>query len=172
MQFALKLPVLTAPLQQIAPAMACDGVFVYLLYGGSLLKIGTGFGGSYKGHVYAQNDDFSRERNAWLGYSAGQLYFRRNCKRSADQLQLVGMDTLSVKSMNPLNMLSMREGLNYVLFTDDDSLHAICSNRDVSLNLKFHYLHYLHIPIFLTGHIGGEETQSLPQQLQQRTTTV
>lgn len=164
---------LTAPLQQIAPAMACDGVFVYLLYGGSLLKIGTGFGGSYKGHVYAQNDDFSRERNAWLGYSAGQLYFRRNCKRSADQLQLVGMDTLSVKSMNPLNMLSMREGLNYVLFTDDDSLHAICSNRDVSLTLSFKLsAQHSHIPFFLTGHIGGEETQFVPQQLQQRTTTV
>ncbi|KAM8720838.1 hypothetical protein ACLKA7_006822 [Drosophila subpalustris] len=135
-EFALKLPMLTAPLQHTTPAMACDGVFVYLLYGGALLKIGTGFGGSYKGHIYAQNDEFSRERNAWLGYSAGQLYFRRNCKRSADQLQLVGMDTLAVKSMNPLNMLSMREGLNYVLFTDDDSLHAICSNRDDTLVVK------------------------------------
>lgn len=157
-------------MQHIAPAMACDGVFVYLLYGGSLLKIGTGFGGSYKGHVYAQNDDFSRERNAWLGYSAGQLYFRRNCKRSADQLQLVGMDTLSVKSMNPLNMLSMREGLNYVLFTDDDSLHAICSNRDVSdvINQSILLLNY-HL---ISGHAGGEETESLSQQLQQRTAAV
>ncbi|TDG40226.1 hypothetical protein AWZ03_013349 [Drosophila navojoa] len=135
-EFTLKLPVLTAPQQHMAPAMACDGVFVYVLYGGALLKIGTGFGGSYKGHIYAQNDEFCRERSAWLGYSGGQLYFRRNCKRSADQLQLVGMDTLAVKSMNPLNMLSMREGLNYVLFTDDDSLHAICSNRDDTLVVK------------------------------------
>nr|XP_032288913.1 E3 ubiquitin-protein ligase highwire [Drosophila virilis] len=135
-EFALKLPSLTVLQQHMAPAMACDGVFVYVLYGGALLKIGTGFGGSYKGHIYAQNEEFCRERNAWLGYSGGQLYFRRNCKRSADQLQLVGMDTLAVKSMNPLNMLSMREGLNYVLFTDDDSLHAICSNRDDTLVVK------------------------------------
>ncbi|XP_070133334.1 E3 ubiquitin-protein ligase highwire [Drosophila bipectinata] len=137
-EFPLKLPHLGgsgAP--TTAPAMACDGVFVYLLYGGTLLKIGTGFGGSYKGHVYAQNEDFSRERSAWLGYSGGQLYFRRTCRRSAgDQLQLVGLDTLAIKAMSPLSMLHMREGLNYVLFTDDDSLHAICSNRDDTLVVK------------------------------------
>jgi len=135
-QFPLKLPPLSTGAPITSPAMACDGVFVYLLYGGTLLKIGTGFGGSYKGHVYAQNEDFSHERSAWLGYSGGQLYFRRTCRRSAgDQLQMVGLDTLAIKAMSPLSMLHMREGLNYVLFTDDDSLHAICSNRDVSIGI-------------------------------------
>ncbi|XP_043660407.1 E3 ubiquitin-protein ligase highwire [Drosophila teissieri] len=136
-EFPLKLPPLSTGAPITSPAMACDGVFVYLLYGGTLLKIGTGFGGSYKGHVYAQNEDFSHERSAWLGYSGGQLYFRRTCRRSAgDQLQMVGLDTLAIKAMSPLSMLHMREGLNYVLFTDDDSLHAICSNRDDTLVVK------------------------------------
>ncbi|XP_030378381.1 E3 ubiquitin-protein ligase highwire [Scaptodrosophila lebanonensis] len=132
-EFPLQLGTV-APLMQ--PAMACDGVFVYLLHGGALLKIGTGFGGSYKGHIYAQNDDFTKERSAWLGYSGGQLYFRRNSKRNADHLHLVGMDTLAVKAINPVNMLPIREGFNYVLFTDDDSLHAICTNRDDTLVVK------------------------------------
>lgn len=136
-EFPVKLPPLSTGAPITSPAMACDGVFVYLLYGGTLLKIGTGFGGSYKGHIYAQNEDFSHERSAWLGYSGGQLYFRRTCRRSAgDQLQMVGLDTLAIKAMSPLSMLHMREGLNYVLFTDDDSLHAICSNRDDTLVVK------------------------------------
>ncbi|XP_068159965.1 LOW QUALITY PROTEIN: E3 ubiquitin-protein ligase highwire [Drosophila tropicalis] len=136
-EFSLKLPsAISSTASSAAPAMACDGVFIYLLHGGVLLKIGTGFGGSYKGHIYAQNEDFSRERNPWLGYSGGQLYYRRNCRRNADQLQMVGLDTLALKTMSPLNMLPMREGLNYVLFTDDDSLHAICSNRDDTLVVK------------------------------------
>ncbi|ALC49441.1 hiw [Drosophila busckii] len=142
-EFSLKIPMLSVPMLLSVPAMACDGVFVYVLYGNTLLKIGTGFGGSYKGHIYAQNDEFHRERYTWLGYSGGQLYFRRNCgKRGPDQLQLIGLDTLAVKSMNPLNMLSMREGLNYVLFTDDDSLHAICSNRDDTLVVRRLHLYH------------------------------
>ncbi|TMW42166.1 hypothetical protein DOY81_012755 [Sarcophaga bullata] len=38
--------------------------------------------------------------------------------------------------MNPVNMLPIREGFNYTLFTDEDSLNAICTNRDDSLVVR------------------------------------
>ncbi|TMW42164.1 hypothetical protein DOY81_012753, partial [Sarcophaga bullata] len=42
------------------PALASDGTYLYLLLGGALLKIGTGYNGSYKGHIYMQNDEFTK----------------------------------------------------------------------------------------------------------------
>lgn len=79
-----------------------------------------------------QNDEFTKEKTGWLGFSNGQLYYRRNSKRNADHLHLVNTELLTIKSMNPVNMLPIREGFNYTLFTDEDSLNAICTNRDVS----------------------------------------
>lgn len=112
--------------------MASDGTYLYLLLGSSLLKIGTGFSGSFKGHIYAQNDEFTKERAGWLGNFGGNLYFRRNVKRSADHLHLVNKETLTIKGINSVNLVPIREGFNYVLFTDEDSINAICTNRDVS----------------------------------------
>ncbi|XP_011290756.1 E3 ubiquitin-protein ligase highwire [Musca domestica] len=118
------------------PSLASDGTYLYLLLGGALLKIGTGYNGSYKGHIYMQNDEFTKEKTGWLGYSNGQLYYRRNSKRNADHLHLVNTELLTIKSMNPVNMLPIREGFNYTLFTDEDSLNAICTNRDDSLVVR------------------------------------
>lgn len=130
------------------PALASDGTYLYLLLGGALLKIGTGYNGSYKGHIYMQNDEFTKEKTGWLGYSNGQLYYRRNSKRNADHLHLVNTDSLTIKSMNPVNMLPIREGFNYTLFTDEDSLNAICTNRDVSILIKEFYLNFKFISFF------------------------
>ncbi|XP_023291814.2 E3 ubiquitin-protein ligase highwire [Lucilia cuprina] len=118
------------------PALASDGTYLYLLLGGALLKIGTGYNGSFKGHIYMQNDEFTKEKTGWLGFSNGQLYYRRNSKRNADHLHLVNTESLTIKSMNPVNMLPIREGFNYTLFTDEDSLNAICTNRDDTLVVR------------------------------------
>ncbi|KAL9885814.1 MYC binding protein highwire isoform 2-T2 [Glossina fuscipes fuscipes] len=118
------------------PALASDGTYLYLLLGGCLLKVGTGYNGSYKGHIYAQNDEFTKEKTGWLGFSGDQLYYRRNSKRNADHLHLINTESLTIKSMNPVNMLPIREGFNYTLFTDEDSLNAICTNRDDTLMVR------------------------------------
>ncbi|XP_037938854.1 E3 ubiquitin-protein ligase highwire [Teleopsis dalmanni] len=118
------------------PTMASDGTYIYLLLGSCLLKIGTGFSGSYKGYIYAKNKDFTKEKCGWLGFFGGNLYFRRSSKRNVDPLHLVNTETLCIKGKNLLNTIPIREGYNYVLFTDDDSLNAICTNRDDTLVVK------------------------------------
>lgn len=128
----MKSAVLNNNLGLAQPAMASDGTYIYLLVGSALLKIGTGFGGSYKGHIYATNSDFSKEKSGWLGYCGGCLYFKRNSKRSSEPLHVVNAETLSIKGVAPFSIPVIRDGLNYVLFTDEDSLNAICTNRDVS----------------------------------------
>lgn len=51
------------------PSLASAGKFVFLLTGKSLLKIGTGFGGTLPGYVYARNDSLEKEKNGWIGIS-------------------------------------------------------------------------------------------------------
>lgn len=41
---------------------------MYILLGKSLFKIGTGFNGTLKGHVYGVNADFCKEKNGWIGF--------------------------------------------------------------------------------------------------------
>lgn len=50
------------------PAMASDGKYLYLLVDNCLLKVGTGFNGTYKGHVYNLNSGFGKDKSGWLGY--------------------------------------------------------------------------------------------------------
>lgn len=119
---------------QSTPVMASDGTYLYLLLGTCLYKIGTGYNGSYRSHIYAQNEEFTKEKHNWLGYSDGVLYYRRNSKRNVDHLHVINTESLTLTSMNPVNMLPIREGFNYTLFSDRDSLHAICTNRYVSVN--------------------------------------
>lgn len=56
--------------------MASDGKFLYLLIGSCLIKIGSGFSGTYKGHIYGMNNDFSKDEPGWLGYCrVSKIYF-------------------------------------------------------------------------------------------------
>lgn len=50
------------------PCIASDGKFLYILAGKVLLKIGTGFNGTTKGHVYFLNREFSKDKCGWIGF--------------------------------------------------------------------------------------------------------
>lgn len=68
-QFSLKTALASYSNFSTQPAMCSDGKYLYLLVSSNLLKIGTGFNGTYKGHVYAMNSDFGKDKCGWLGYS-------------------------------------------------------------------------------------------------------
>lgn len=50
------------------PCLASDGKFLYILAGKVLLKVGTGFNGTSKGHVYFVNREFSKDKYGWIGF--------------------------------------------------------------------------------------------------------
>lgn len=53
----------------LQPAIASNGQYLFLLIGRALFKIGSGFGGTLKGHVYHVNEDFGKDTSGWLGYA-------------------------------------------------------------------------------------------------------
>jgi E3 ubiquitin-protein ligase MYCBP2 len=52
-----------------ARSLASDGQFLYLYTSKGLFKIGSGFGGTIKGHVYLHKADFHVDDRGWLGYA-------------------------------------------------------------------------------------------------------
>lgn len=49
-------------------SMTSDGQFLYLFCNRGLLKIGTGYGGTLKGHVYIWNSEFHPNDKGWIGF--------------------------------------------------------------------------------------------------------
>lgn len=52
----------------VAPSIASDGKFLYILSGRTLMKIGTGYNNSQKGYIYAINNEFGKDKIGWIGY--------------------------------------------------------------------------------------------------------
>jgi hypothetical protein len=52
-----------------AKSLASDGQFLYLYTSKGLFKIGSGYGGTIKGHVYLHKTDFHADDRGWLGYA-------------------------------------------------------------------------------------------------------
>lgn len=67
--FVLKNPLLAHIVTGLQPALATDGKYLFLLVGRVLFKIGSGFGATVKGEVYAVNEAFCKDVNGWLGYA-------------------------------------------------------------------------------------------------------
>lgn len=49
--------------------MSSDGKYLYIHTSSGLFKIGSGYGGTLRGHVYAHNMDYFPEKTGWLGYA-------------------------------------------------------------------------------------------------------
>lgn len=50
------------------PSTTSDGKYIYILVSKALLKIGSGYNGTLKGHLYASNYEFGKDKNGWIGY--------------------------------------------------------------------------------------------------------
>ena len=60
---------------QLVHSLTSDGTYLYLQSTHGLYKIGSGYGGTIKGHVYASNPDFYA-KPGWLGFASGSLIFK------------------------------------------------------------------------------------------------
>ncbi|RZF32322.1 hypothetical protein LSTR_LSTR001786 [Laodelphax striatellus] len=109
-------------------ALASDGKFLYLHNSHGLFKIGSGYGGSIKGHVYLHRPEFYPDKKGWLGYSQGILYYR--CLGLND-LIAIETDELTVQSVSKIE-----KSCDGVMFSDGESLGVITSAKDVLFSGK------------------------------------
>ena len=50
-------------------AMSSDGKYLYIHTSSGLFKMGSGYGGTLRGHIYSQNTDYFPDKCGWLGYA-------------------------------------------------------------------------------------------------------
>lgn len=111
-------------------AMAAAGKYIYMLTAGrGLLKVGSGYGGSLAGFVYARNDELGRADggHAWIGMCGRTLYYKRLNKRSPsnDTLHIIDQQTLQMMGTAMANKCPSSGG--GLLFSDGEAMFALCS---------------------------------------------
>ena len=79
---------------EIVHSLTGDGSYLYFQTSEGLFKVGSGYGGTIKGHVYCYNRDFY-SKPGWLGHASGCIYFKPSTASSLD-FNLIKSDDLSV----------------------------------------------------------------------------
>ncbi|XP_024084698.1 E3 ubiquitin-protein ligase MYCBP2 isoform X3 [Cimex lectularius] len=134
-------PELSSDYTIVDKAIASDGLYLYVHTSIGLLKMGSGYGGTLKGHIYIHKPDFFPNKTGWLGYAQGKLYFRLG-KGSSDRGELltVNSETLEVKEVGKIDspgvMFSDGENLGIVTPTKEDGF-VVRSVNPSSLPLNF-----------------------------------
>ncbi|XP_075447064.1 E3 ubiquitin-protein ligase MYCBP2 isoform X9 [Ascaphus truei] len=106
-----------------------DGFFLYLLCKDGLYKIGSGYSGTVRGHIYNSTSRIKSksEKKSWLGYAQGYLLYRDLSHHSMTAIRInpetLEQDgTVTVPDCNA-------DGQN-ILFTDGEFINQIAASRD------------------------------------------
>ncbi|XP_026561084.1 E3 ubiquitin-protein ligase MYCBP2 isoform X7 [Pseudonaja textilis] len=106
-----------------------DGYFLYLLCKDGLYKIGSGYSGTVRGHIYNSTSRIKnrKEKKSWLGYAQGYLLYRdiNNHSRTAIKINPESLEQDGIVTLPDCQM----EGQN-ILFTDGEYINQIAASRD------------------------------------------
>ncbi|CAI9731993.1 E3 ubiquitin-protein ligase MYCBP2-like [Octopus vulgaris] len=112
-------------------ALASDGCYLYVLNKQGLSKVGSGFGGTIKGHVYSCKENFHNGRG-WLAY-AGEYLFFHPCNENKRILYIVNPFSLEIEGRVQLQDVSLGSS---VLFSDGQNIGQIAATKDDSFVVR------------------------------------
>ncbi|XP_060534839.1 E3 ubiquitin-protein ligase MYCBP2 isoform X2 [Cylas formicarius] len=107
-------------------ALAFDSQYLYLFSSRGLLKIGSGYGSTIKGHVSFWKPDFYPNDNGSLVYCLGNLYLKL-CGRRGGEFLIVERNSLLISGSVPLQS---RDVGSSVIFSDGENLGTISTAKD------------------------------------------
>ncbi|XP_037787011.1 E3 ubiquitin-protein ligase MYCBP2-like isoform X1 [Penaeus monodon] len=105
--------------------MTCDGHYLYIHNGHGLFKIGSGFGGTMKGHVYIHRPDFYPKQKGWLGFAHGDVFYRPEA--SNGELVVIDREVLKVSEVYQCSSPGWCRGLP---FSDGINIGHISPDRE------------------------------------------
>ncbi|XP_053161485.1 E3 ubiquitin-protein ligase MYCBP2 isoform X13 [Hemicordylus capensis] len=106
-----------------------DGYFLYLLCKDGLYKIGSGYSGTVRGHIYNSTSRIKnrKEKKSWLGYAQGYLLYRDVNNHSMTAIRI---NPESLEQDGTVTLPDCQtEGQN-ILFTDGEFINQIAASRD------------------------------------------
>eukprot|EP00062_Callorhinchus_milii_P006572 gi/632947251/ref/XP_007888958.1/ PREDICTED: E3 ubiquitin-protein ligase MYCBP2 isoform X6 [Callorhinchus milii] len=109
--------------------LQCDGSFLYLLAKDGLYRIGSGYSGTVRGHVYNSTSRIRnrKERKSWLGFAQGSLLYRDLNNHNMTAIS-INPETLEQEGTVSLPGCQV-EGQN-ILFTDGEYINQITASKD------------------------------------------
>uniref|UniRef100_A0A8C2QA33 RCR-type E3 ubiquitin transferase n=1 Tax=Cyprinus carpio TaxID=7962 RepID=A0A8C2QA33_CYPCA len=102
-----------------------DGSFLYLLCKDGLYKVGSGYSGTVRGHVYNSTSRIRnrKEKRSWLGFAQGCLLYRDMNSHSMAAIKI------NPETLEQEGTITMPDGQN-IIFTDGEYINQIAACKD------------------------------------------
>uniref|UniRef100_A0A4W4EYU3 E3 ubiquitin-protein ligase MYCBP2 n=1 Tax=Electrophorus electricus TaxID=8005 RepID=A0A4W4EYU3_ELEEL len=102
-----------------------DGSFLYLLCKDGLYKVGSGYSGTVRGHVYNSTSRIRnrKEKRSWLGFAQGSLLYRDMNSHSMSAIKI------NPETLEQEGSITMPDGQN-IIFTDGEYVNQIAASKD------------------------------------------
>uniref|UniRef100_A0A8C4T2S5 E3 ubiquitin-protein ligase MYCBP2 n=1 Tax=Erpetoichthys calabaricus TaxID=27687 RepID=A0A8C4T2S5_ERPCA len=103
-----------------------DGSFLYLLCKDGLYKVGSGYSGTVRGHVYNSTSRIRnrKERKSWLGYAQGYLLYQDMNNHNMTALKI------NPETLEQEGAITMPADGQNIVFTDGEYINQIAACRD------------------------------------------
>ncbi|XP_046902595.1 E3 ubiquitin-protein ligase MYCBP2 isoform X13 [Hypomesus transpacificus] len=106
-----------------------DGSFLYVLCKDGLYKVGSGYSGTVRGHVYNSTSRIRnrKEKRSWLGFAQGFLLYRDMSNHSTTALK-INPETLEHEGT--ITMPGQQTDVQNIVFTDGEYINQIAACKD------------------------------------------
>uniref|UniRef100_A0A4W5M9H3 RCR-type E3 ubiquitin transferase n=1 Tax=Hucho hucho TaxID=62062 RepID=A0A4W5M9H3_9TELE len=107
-----------------------DGSFLYLLCKDGLYKVGSGYSGTVRGHVYNSTSCIRNrmEKRSWLGFAQGCLLYRDMSNNHSTSAIKINPETLEHEGT--ITMPGLQADGQSVVFTDGEYINQIAACKD------------------------------------------
>ena len=114
-------------------SLASDGHYLYLHTSAGMYKIGSGFSGTMKGHVYRHKPDFYVDQPGWLGIAGSTLYFKPG---EVARFELIVVDRDTLEPQRSVTF-SERFPAPHLMLTDESHIGLVTAGKDDTFTIKF-----------------------------------
>ncbi|XP_066562691.1 E3 ubiquitin-protein ligase MYCBP2 isoform X4 [Amia ocellicauda] len=106
-----------------------DGSFLYLLCKDGLYKVGSGYSGTVRGHVYNSTSRIRnrKEKKSWLGFAQGCLLYR---DMNSHNMTAIKINPETLEQEGSITMPGLQADGQNIVFTDGEFINQIAACRD------------------------------------------
>ncbi|XP_046701607.1 E3 ubiquitin-protein ligase MYCBP2 isoform X16 [Silurus meridionalis] len=106
-----------------------DGSFLYLLCKDGLYKIGSGYSGTVRGHVYNSTSRIRnrKEKRSWLGFAQGSLLYR---DMNSHSMAAIKINPETLEQEGTIAMPGLQTDGQNIIFTDGEYINQIAACKD------------------------------------------
>ncbi|XP_059355583.1 E3 ubiquitin-protein ligase MYCBP2 isoform X7 [Carassius carassius] len=106
-----------------------DGSFLYLLCKDGLYKVGSGYSGTVRGHVYNSTSRIRnrKEKRSWLGFAQGCLLYR---DMNSHSMAAIKINPETLEQEGTIAMPGLQADGQNIIFTDGEYINQIAACKD------------------------------------------